>query len=191
MLETELKALITEEIYEKIKAEFDWDWIREQVNHYYTDADGVLRKNRVMVRIRVKDGVSKLQVKLRKNDGGPLQVCEETEYDFDGVPQSIPSETAKTVTGIDTGDLFRMGCSATLRHSLILDNTEICLDKTQYFDTTDYEIELEYVDKINQQLLDRLSELGVEFKEKSIGKFSRFIKKYTEANENNKGGYSS
>ncbi len=184
MLETELKCIITKEIYEKIKSAFEWNSSAEQVNHYYTDKNGVLRDNRVMVRVRVRNGVSKLQVKLQKNAGSPLQICEETEYAIDGAPLEIPSETALKATGFDVGTLTRMGFAKTLRHSLMWDSsTEICLDMTEYFGITDYEIEVEYTGEMKQELLDKLADLGVSFEKNSVGKFTRFLKKYEELNK--------
>lgn len=182
MLEKELKCIIAKDIYEKIRSEFDWDCTAEQINYYYTDKNGVLRDNRVMVRVRAKDGVFRLQVKLHKNADSPLQICEETEYDIDGAPMTIPPETTLKVTGLDAGELVKMGGSVTLRSSLMRDGTEICLDKTDYFDITDYEIELEYKDEPQEELLDRLKALGVVFNEKSIGKFSRFLNRFDELN---------
>ncbi len=184
MLETELKCIITKEVYDKVRAAFDWDSESEQINYYYTDEQRVLRKNRVMVRVRARNNGFKLQVKLHKNAGSPLQVCEETEYDIDGAPIKIPADTAQTVTGLEVGELLKMGGSKTFRSSLMWGSgTEICLDKTDYFDITDYEIEIEYKEKVSQELIDKLSELGVEFKENSIGKFSRFLKKFDELNK--------
>lgn len=184
MLETELKCIIAKEVYDKVRAAFDWDNENEQINYYYTDEQRVLRKNRVMVRVRARNNSFKLQVKLRKNADSPLQICEETEYDIGGAPIKIPADTAKTVTGLDVGELVKMGGSKTLRSSLTWDkSTEICLDKTDYFDVTDYEIEIEYKDKVSQELINKLLGLGVVFKENSIGKFSRFLKKFDEFNK--------
>lgn len=182
MLEKELKCIITKDMYEKIKSEFDWDSTAEQINYYYTDKNGVLRDNRVMVRVRAKDSVFRLQVKRRKNAGSPLQICEETEYEIDGAPMTIPPETTLKATGHSAGELVKMGGSITLRSSLMRDDTELCLDKTDYFDITDYEIELEYKDEPQKELLDKLKALGVTFNEKSIGKFSRFLNRFNELN---------
>ncbi|MBR5270725.1 MAG: hypothetical protein IKV64_00925 [Clostridia bacterium] len=41
-------------------------------------------------------------------------------------------------------------------------------------------MELEYTGEISPALLDEMKELGVEFKEKSKGKYSRFINRYME-----------
>lgn len=179
MLETELKSIITEEIYEKVKNSFLWDSSYEQINYYYGDTNGILRKERITVRVREKNGVFKLQIKQHKNSGGALQICEETECDIDGVPKMLDAKTALSVTGINCGDLFLIGKASTVRSSLMWDsNTEICLDKTSYFDIIDYEIEVEYTDKIKTELMEKLSSFGIGFQEDTKGKFSRFLAEY-------------
>ena len=176
MLEKEYKSLLTEDEYNKIAAHFEWDWVKEQTNHYYCDEDKILAKNRVMFRVRVKDGKSAIQVKLHKNAGSPLQICEELEYPVDGVPEVI--EDGEKYTGIKAGELKNLGCTVTLRHSKMWDNqTEICLDKTEYLGITDYEIEIEYTgEEIPEALSAELTALGVEFKKASVGKYTRFLR---------------
>ena len=176
MLETEYKSLLTESEYNKIAAHFNWDSVKEQVNHYYCDADKVLAKNRVMFRVRVKDGNSVIQVKLHKNAGSPLQICEETEYPVNGVPEAIAD--GEKYTGIKAGELKNIGCTVTLRHSKMWDNqTEICLDKTEYLGITDYEIEIEYTgEEIPEKLSTELTALGVEYRKASVGKYTRFLR---------------
>ena len=49
------------------------------------------------------------------------------------------------------------------------------LDKTTYFDKTDYEVEVEYEEKISADLLMKLTSLGVRFNEKCVGKFHAFL----------------
>ncbi|MCC8168986.1 MAG: hypothetical protein LIO59_01140, partial [Oscillospiraceae bacterium] len=94
-----------------------------------------------------------------------------------------PEKIAEAV-GFKTGDLFRMGSASTLRSSLMWDkSTEICLDKTTYFDVTDYEIEIEYSGTLDKQLIEKLKTLGVQFRESSVGKLSRFLRKFEESNK--------
>ena len=178
MKETELKCIIDFDTYTRVKRAFNWKRVFEQENHYYTDRAGILRKNRIMVRVRVTGDVSKIQVKLHKNSDSPLQICEEMEYEVEGVPDTLSAETAKQITGMDVGELYRMGASVTKRRILRRGNSELCLDKTTYFDKTDYEIELEYIEKMSADLLIKLMPLGVAFNKKSIGKFSRFLEEY-------------
>jgi uncharacterized protein YjbK len=178
MTETEIKSIIDEETYKKAENSFKWDSVKEQTNNYYTDRDGILRGKHIMVRVRVVDGVSKIQVKLHKNNNSPIQICEETEFDIEGVPEVIDAETAKRITGTETGELYRMGSATTKRHSLKHNGSELCLDKTTYFGKTDYEVEVEYEEKMSADLLMKLTSLGVGFNKKSVGKFSRFLSEY-------------
>lgn len=178
MKETEIKSIIDEKTYERAQKAFKWDSVIEQVNNYYTDKNGILREKRIMVRVRVTDDSSKLQVKLHKNENSPIQICEETEYEIDGAPDVIDAKTAKAVTGINVGELYRMGNAATLRHTRKHNGSELCLDKTEYFDKTDYEVEVEYEDKMSADLLMKLMGLGIDFSKNSVGKFSRFLEEY-------------
>ncbi len=176
MLEKEYKSLLTKDEYEKIRNGFTWDSEKVQENHYYTDDEGILRQNRIMMRVRVKDNKSVIQVKHHKNPGSPLQICEETEYAVTGVPKSFYD--GEKYTGIKTDELKNIGCAKTLRSSKMWDEkTEICLDKTEYLGRCDYEIEIEYTsDTPPDGLMKRLTDMGVEFKAVSVGKFSRFLK---------------
>ena len=164
MTETEIKSMIDKDLYESILNAFTWEKVREQTNYYYTDKAGILREKRIMVRIRVVGEVAKIQVKLHKNENSPLQICEENEFETEELP--------------DMGELYKMGCAVTKRNSLVHNGSELCLDKTTYFDKTDYEVEVEYEEKISADLLMKLTSLGVRFNEKCVGKFSRFLAEY-------------
>ena len=190
MTETEIKSMIDKDLYESILNAFTWEKVREQTNYYYTDKAGILREKRIMVlekriggmtwmvRIRVVGEMAKIQVKLHKNENSPLQICEENEFETEEVPDIINAELAKEITGEDVGELYKMGCAVTIRNSLVHNGSELCLDKTTYFDKTDYEVEVEYEEKISADLLMKLTSLGVRFNEKCVGKFSRFLAEY-------------
>ena len=70
----------------------------------------MLGEHRIMVRVRVVDDIPKIQVKLHKNENSPLQICEENEYEIENVPEIIDAETAKRITGMEVGELYRMVC---------------------------------------------------------------------------------
>lgn len=182
MKETELKAIIDQDTYTKIKRSFNWQHVFEQGNHYYTDKAGVLRENRVMVRVRVIDGVSRLQVKIPQNENSPLQICDEREFNIEGIPEKISADIAKKITGCQVGTLYHMGSAVTKRRTIKNDTSELCLDKTTYFGKTDYEAELEYVDKISANILSKLMLTGVDFKEKAVSKFARFLSEWEKQN---------
>ncbi len=183
MLETEFKCLISKKTYETLRNKVRWNSCREQINYYYVDKNGVVLKKRIMIRVREIGGEFKLQVKFHKNSGSPLQICEEHEYDIDGVPDMIDAETIKDCIGEDIGDVYLIGKLTTKRRIYNWDlNTEICLDKSSYADATDYEIEVEYSGEVDKELLGRLSAYGVEFKQNSVGKFTRFYNRCDELN---------
>lgn len=178
MKETEIKSIISEATYNEVLRAFKWDAVTEQTNHYYTDENGLLSERHITFRIRVIDGIAKIQVKHHKNKDSALQICEETEIPIDTVPEILDSETASNAIGFDTGSLHRIGSAHTRRHTLKRNGSELCLDKTEYFDTVDYEVELEYEDKMSADLLMKLTSLGVAFNKSCIGKFSRFLAEY-------------
>lgn len=181
MLETELKSIISKETYDKIKAMYPWDSEKLQENHYYADASGILGANRTVFRIRKKDGVFKIQLKIHKNENSPLQICEETEFGCTGAPEKISTEESKKYTGEDIGELIKIGFNITRRCSFMWnDSTEICLDKTDYFDVTDYEIEIEYTGEKPSALIEELGRAGVNFDSPSVGKYTRFIQRFKE-----------
>lgn len=182
MTETEIKSIIDEETYKRAVKAFKWDSVKEQINYYYTDRKGILRENRIMVRIRVVDNIAKIQVKLHKNDNSPLQICEENEYETEGVPDILDAEKAREITGMEVGELYKMGSAATVRNLKRHNGSELCLDKTTYFDKTDYEVEMEYRDKMSADLLMKLNSLGIAFNKKCVGKFSRFLDEYEKRN---------
>ena len=183
MLETELKCIIDKDTFDKITISYKWDKIITQTNHYYLGENNALKNHGITMRIREIDSVCKLQIKTHKNGGSPLQICEETEFDVNGVVPFFTAEETKKYTGIASNSRL-IGSATTKRHSLMWnDHTEICLDHTTYLGTEDYEIEVEFMGECPQILLDELKELGVEFIEKSVGKYSRFIKKLKELSQ--------
>ncbi|MBR0365260.1 MAG: CYTH domain-containing protein [Clostridia bacterium] len=175
MLETELKCMLDEGVYKRLEAEFEWDKVFEQVNSYYSDPFGLLKKNGITLRVRTTDGINKIQVKKHKNADSPLQIAEEAEFDTDAIPDRFDAADVLAMTGTDT-EASLLGSLATLRHSLMYcDGVEICLDKNDYLDMTDYEIEIEYTKEIPPELIDRLKTAGVEFTAPAVGKCSRFM----------------
>lgn len=180
MLETELKTMLDEETYLRIERMFDWDWVKEQVNSYYTDPMGDLKRNGITLRVRTKDGINKIQVKAHKNAGSPLQICEETEFCADGIPELFTEEQVGEMTGIYAPAVL-LGSLATLRHSLMYDDsTEICLDRSEYLGKIDYELEVEYTAEPPEELLKALAEAGAVFAEPAVGKCTRFMRRLAE-----------
>ncbi|MCH5212958.1 MAG: CYTH domain-containing protein [Oscillospiraceae bacterium] len=180
MLETELKCILSEETYLELEKMFAWDWVKEQINHYYTDSSNELKKHGITLRIRTKDEINKIQIKTHKNADSPLQICEEAEYDTDSVPESFTADAVKKMTGLNI-PVSLLGSLTTLRHSLMYcEGVEICLDKNDFLDKTDYEIEIEYSNEVPKELIDKLRASGVEFKMAATGKCTRFMLRLAE-----------
>lgn len=187
MLEQEYKCIINREMYLKLVDHFKWDDIKEQTNHYYCDKEGVLSQQKIMVRIREKDGIYKIQVKKHHGTNTVSHIADELEFEADSVAEYIEAQKAYEITGIKTENLYRIGALSTKRHSLKWNDTaEICLDKSTYFDITDYEIEVEYSEEEPVKLLEDLQKLGISFNEKGPGKYSRFVSRFKEILEENK-----
>lgn len=187
MLEQEYKCIIDCEMYQRLVEHFKWDSVSEQTNHYYSDKEGVLSQQRIMVRIREKGGTYKIQVKKHHNTDAVAHIADETEFDTTSVMECIDAQKAYEITGVKTEPLYRMGALSTKRHSLKWnDTTEICLDKSTYFDITDYEIEVEYTKEEPIGLLGELEKLGISFTEKGKGKYSRFVTRFAESLRQNK-----
>lgn len=178
MTETELKSIIDRETYQKVKEAFKWQSVKTQTNYYYTDREDALREKRIMVRVREVDGRFALQVKLHKNENSPMQICDEREFEIDSAPDIIDTTTAKKITGEDVGELYKMGSAKTKRRTFTRSGSELCLDKTVYFDKTDYEVEVEFEEKMSAEIFMRLTVLGVKFDKVCVGKFSRFLDEY-------------
>lgn len=176
MTEKEYKCLISKEQYEKIEKSYLWDSIKNQTNYYYAAQTDCLSKNRITVRVREKDGKYKLQIKKHKSRENGLHISEELEFDASGAPQTIDADKAFEIIGAETGELRKIGALTTLRHSFMWDEyTEICLDKSTYFDCVDYEIEVEYQKEMPERLKGELTAFGVDFSAPVKGKYSRFL----------------
>lgn len=180
MQETEIKAIIDKETFERVAEYFKWESVKEQTNSYYTDSSSTLKKNGITFRIRTVNDVNKIQIKKHQKTDSALQISEESEFEIDNIPEKFTAKEVFELTGIEK-EVFLLGSLTTLRHSLFYcDGVEICLDKSDYLDVTDYEIEVEYTNEIPPQLKEKLLELGVSFEKKASGKCSRFMERFAD-----------
>ncbi len=177
MLETEFKAMLTEERFNVLRSMFEWDHVIEQTNSYYADSSMLLKQHGITLRVRTIDGLSRIQVKVHKNADSPLQICEENEFETDAIPESFTAEETENLTGLHVPASL-LGSLTTHRYSLMYcDGVEICLDKSDYLGKTDYEIEIEYTGEIPQELKAKLAGAGIEFKAAAVGKMTRFMQR--------------
>lgn len=186
MIEKELKVLITKTQYQKISQAFQWDQVIEQTNHYYLDARGVIKENHITVRVREIGGKYELQVKYpvqRKGEGFSQAVVIRGEHqeNLDGLPEILEGQKVASITGVNSDDLYPVGSLFTRRDIFLSDQqTTVCLDKNRYLAEEDYELEIEFTSTINETLFSCLSELGINFEQKAIGKFTRLMSKYNQ-----------
>ena len=175
MLETELKAMLTKAQYEVLENDFQWNSVTEQTNSYYIAPDNLLKKHGITFRVRTINGTNTVQVKKHQPKQGALQIAEETEFIIDSIPQTFSENETEKYTGIRTVVSY-IGNLITKRNScMYCDGVEICLDKSTYLETTDYEIEIEYTKNIPDELLKKLAQNGISFNCATPGKFSRFM----------------
>ena len=175
MQETELKAIISENQYNMLETKFLWDSIKEQTNSYYISPDNSLKRNGITFRIRTIDNKHTIQIKKHPAKDRALQISDESEYEIDHIPYEFNQDEVNAYTGISV-PVSLIGELTTLRHSFMFsDGVEICLDKSFYLGQTDYEIEIEYTKPIPDELFAKLSDIGIDFSKKCVGKFSRFM----------------
>ena len=181
MTETELKTIVTKDQYDIINAIFNWDDEKTQINSYYISPDNILKKHGITFRVRTINGEHILQIKKHSGRNGALQVSEETEFPIESIPDEFSAEEVFNYTGIKA-PVSLIGNLKTVRSSVFFaDGVEVCLDKSEYLGTTDYEIEIEYTSPIPQELLDILYNEGVTFDKPCTGKFSRFMNRLLDA----------
>lgn len=184
MIEKELKVLITKTQYQQISQAFQWDQVIEQTNHYYLDTLGVIKENHITVRVRETWGKYEFQVKYpvqRKGEGflEAMVIRGEHQENLEVLPEILEGQRVASITGVNSNDLYPVGSLFTRRHIFRPDQqTTVCLDKNRYLAEEDYELEIEFTSAINEELFSYLSELGINFKQKAIGKFTRFMSKY-------------
>ncbi|MBQ8975049.1 MAG: CYTH domain-containing protein [Oscillospiraceae bacterium] len=179
-VEREVKIMLTREQYDRIFARFDWDETARQTNHYYMDGKGLLRAEKINLRVREKNGKYMLQVKsLVKNEKGGPSIHNEAERETDCAPEQFSAGEVKELTGIDTDGAQRIGCLTTVRSTLQYNGEiEICLDKSEYLGLTDWELEIEYTGDRLEDVLSIVRELGLSADKKPKGKMSRFYARY-------------
>jgi uncharacterized protein YjbK len=175
MIETELKSILTKDQYDIISTIFNWEDTKTQINSYYISPDNILKKHGITFRVRTINGEHILQIKKHNGKNGALQVSEETEFPINSIPDEFSGDEVFKYTKIKAPASL-IGELKTIRNSVFFaDGVEVCLDKSEYLGTTDYEIEIEYTNPVPQELLDILYNEGVTFNKPCTGKFSRFM----------------
>lgn len=179
MIEKELKIKISQQQYDLVKDLFNWDSKVVQTNFYYGDSNTVEINSELTIRIREIGNKRLLQIKKPISYNKSVHIKEEFEKSVDSIPSSISKEELKEIVGVDMPDVSLLGKLETLRFTSKWDDkTEICLDKSQYFDNIDYEIEIEYQDELPEEIITNLNKNCITVADKVDGKFARFMSAY-------------
>ncbi|MCE5089316.1 CYTH domain-containing protein [Staphylococcus devriesei] len=147
--EIEFKQLLDVHTYEKIKTTyFEGEEPFSQTNYYIDTPDFKLRNHKSALRIRVKNETYEMTLKVPAKVGL-------TEYNHmvNVVPKvgttiskaNLPSDIKYILDsyGVEDKELNILGALTTIRMETNYKNELLVLDKSEYFDKTDYELEFE------------------------------------------------
>ncbi len=148
-LEIEYKLLITKKQYETIINNYPSHSSYVQINYYFDTFNESLRKKRYMLRIRKKDHT--YEFTLKKRGESIIGVDEYNEIVDDNFFQNlknhrhVDSQILDMLSreGICIDDLQLQHQLKTTRLDIPYANGVISIDKNEYLDTVDYEIEYE------------------------------------------------
>lgn len=184
MIEKEIKILLSKEQYEKIEKVFSWKKKFTQINFYYGDLDKIDENGELTVRVRQNGDGYKLQIKKPVVYDEALHIKEEYEREIKEFPEKILGEQLKEILGMDFPDFYMLGKLETQRKVFYPNqDVEISLDMNTYFGKVDYEIEIEFGKEVPKELLLLLADNGIKLKEKTDGKFARFMSEYLKINK--------
>lgn len=186
MLEQEFKCLITKPTYDSLINRFSPKFTILQENYFYDTEQLDFLRHGLTVRVRIEDrGGPILQVKkkLSKKDRG-VSRKDEFECFIKNVPNFIEVSNVGKLLGehIDGEKrAFKLGLLTTERSLLFMENNCVFyIDKCEYFDVIDYELEIEFKDsKVKDDFLMKFPIKDIV----SMGKYKRFLKRYLKHNK--------
>ena len=181
-LEIELKTLLKKDEYNRLKDQFTGVTPVLQKNYYIDTPDFELREKKVAMRIRTFEDWAELTLKVPQSVGNmeynqKLQLKDTENYlSKEELPQGLVlDELAKH--GIQSKNWQVLGCLTTLRYEMQTTIGLMALDESQYFDMTDYELELEVEnhEQGKQDFQQFLEENQISY-QKAPSKLVRFVK---------------
>ncbi|SDX44917.1 MULTISPECIES: CYTH domain-containing protein [Salimicrobium] len=149
-IEIEFKNLLTEEEYKRMLEElpFDPDEFFGQTNYYFETGKLLLKQHGAALRIRQKGSGWTMTLK-EPHPEGLLETHDEIdEYEANlwirNEGHAQPNITKRLNNlGIDISDLYYLGSLSTRRREISYQKTTVTLDYSRYFQTHDYELEIE------------------------------------------------
>ena len=134
MMEYEKKLLLTEEEYVTLMKYFQNGSSTKQINYYFDTDDLSMNKQGITCRIRYKNGTYKATVKKHKTD---IQDCSE---------ETVICSASELVEDVFTSMGLKLQGNLVTNRTVILKQNAymVMLDKNDYLEHTDYELEIEY-----------------------------------------------
>ncbi|MBL6441050.1 CYTH domain-containing protein [Streptococcus suis] len=180
MIEQEYKVIINYEQYQKFKNLLFFSEERIQKNYYYDTRDFYFSDRGFTIRIRHIEGkFPKMQIKqsLDSNVNG-VKRNREYEKNITTIPNTISIDILEEMTGekfdFSYNEVTNLGCLITTRLICNMKGCEIALDKNEYLNRVDYELEIEF-NNDNKSALELLKFLELKVQDSTLGKNKRFI----------------
>lgn len=175
--EKEIKVLLSSDEYNRMVDLFDWTKDYYQINHYYGN-ESVLDIEPNTYRVREKNGKIKIQVKIPELKEGSLHIKREYEKEIEAVPSVIRKEELSELTGksFDEDKEYIGKLTTHRKECLDYSDVEICLDKNEYLNKTDYEIEIEFKGDYPEAIISILEKNGIKTDLVVEGKNTRYMK---------------
>lgn len=179
MLEKEVKIRLSEEEYKTVMDLFEWNDEFLQTNYYYGDVENIGVDNDLTIRVRQVAGKYLFQLKKPVAYKESLHIKKEVEKEVAEIPKSISSKELYEFAGVECAEVELLGSLSTLRMICNWSSeVEICLDKSEYFNKVDYELEIEFTGEYPTDVMSILKERNIVSAKSVLGKFSRFMETY-------------
>lgn len=151
-LEIEFKNLLTADEHETLYNTFFKAEEKQSLLNYYIDTENLdLRKNTLLLRIRVTSGAQMMTLKA-PTEKGILEFNAEVDYDLESVTTLSHDDLPEIIThelnarNINAHELIVYGSLTTERFETDYKDGLLVLDASAFLDTEDFEIEYEVTD---------------------------------------------
>lgn len=151
-LEIEFKNLLTAKEHDTLYNTFFKAERKQSLLNYYIDTENLdLRKNTLLLRIRVTSGEQMMTLKA-PTEKGILEFNAAVDFDLKTVRKLSHDDLPEIIThelktrNIDADELIIYGSLATERFETDYKNGLLVLDQSSFLDTNDFEIEYEVTD---------------------------------------------
>jgi uncharacterized protein YjbK len=157
-IEIEAKTLVEKSDYEKLVKLFKNYKAYTQTNYYIDNANCILRKEGIALRIRKKNNSYEMTLKTPLSQGLLEKNESLSQEEFDAFEKNgkFPSNDLKrflTMLDVDTASLRIKTSLTTNRIDVPYFEGKLSIDENHYSGLTDYEIELEYNNEADAERL--------------------------------------